>query len=109
MDKGAKWVRVASTDALALGAMMALEVEGLELALYHLADNTWRASDNVCTHGAARLTDGWLEAAIVECPLHGGRYNLDTGAGLGSPIEEDLFVYPVRVEGGAVEVLLPPD
>lgn len=102
-------MRVAAADALAPGEMMGLDVEGLELALYRLADGSWRASDNVCTHGAARLTDGWLEGAIVECPLHGGRFDLGTGAALGAPAEEDLAVYPVRVEGGAVEVLLPTD
>jgi nitrite reductase/ring-hydroxylating ferredoxin subunit len=109
MDEATKWTRVAAADALRPGEMMGLEVEGLELALYHLADGSWRASDNVCTHGAARLTDGWLEAAIVECPLHGGRFDLDTGGGVGSPIEQDLSVYPVRIVDGAVEVLLPTD
>jgi len=72
-------------------------------------DGTWCASDNLCTHAAARLTDGWLEGCTIECPLHAGRFDLRTGAGQGAPIEDDLLVYPVRVEGDDVLVQLPAD
>jgi hypothetical protein len=30
------------------------------------------ATDNLCTHAQACLTDGTLSGDIVECPLHGG-------------------------------------
>ena len=107
-DEGT-WLRVAAADELAKGAMKAISAAGYDLALYHLDDGSWRASDNMCTHAAARLTDGWLEGCTIECPLHSGRFDLDSGAGLGAPIEEDLPVYAVRVQDGAVFVQLPPD
>jgi nitrite reductase/ring-hydroxylating ferredoxin subunit len=107
-DEG-KWVVVAAAGDVAKGAMKAVGVAGLDLALYHLADGTWCASDNLCTHAAARLTDGWLEGCTIECPLHAGRFDLRTGAGQGAPIEDDLLVYPVRVEGDDVLVQLPAD
>jgi nitrite reductase/ring-hydroxylating ferredoxin subunit len=109
MGDGGKWLRVAATGELAKGAMTAVEVAGYDLALYHLDDGTWCASDLYCTHAEARLTDGWLEGCTVECPLHAGRFDLRNGAGQGAPIEADLPVYPVRVEGDAVLVQLPPD
>ena len=105
-DEG-KWVRAASAGDLAEGEMMAVALEGRSLALYHLDDGTWCASDNVCTHAFAQLTDGWLEGCIIECPLHSGRFDLRTGAGQGAPIEDDLPVYPVRVAGDDVLVQLP--
>ena len=109
MGTEGKWLRVATTGDLAKGAMKALVVAGQDLALYHLEDGTWRASDNLCTHAAARLTEGWLEGCTIECPLHAGRFDLRTGAGQGAPIDDDLAVYPVRVEGDDVLVQLPPD
>jgi nitrite reductase/ring-hydroxylating ferredoxin subunit len=109
MGTDGKWLRIATTGELEKGAMKALSVAGRDLALYHLEDGTWRASDNLCTHAAARLTDGWLEGCTIECPLHAGRFDLRTGAGQGAPIEDDLLVYPVRVEGDDVLVQLPPD
>ena len=109
MGTDGKWLRVATTGELAKGAMKALAVAGRDLALYHLEDGTWCASDNLCTHAAARLTEGWLEGCTIECPLHAGRFDLRTGAGQGAPIEDDLQVYPVRVEGDDVLVQVPPD
>ncbi len=106
MDEDGHWVRVASVGDLAKGDMKPVEAAGRNLAVYHLDDGSWRASDNVCTHAFALLTDGWLEGCIIECPLHAGRFDLRNGAGLGAPIEHDLAVYPVRVEGDDVLVLL---
>lgn len=107
MGDGGKWVRAAAVGELAEGAMKPVALEGRSLALYHLDDGTWCASDNLCTHAFAALTEGWLEGCIIECPLHSGRFDLRTGAGQGAPIEDDLAVYPVRVEGGDVLVQLP--
>ena len=109
MDETVKWVRVAARRALAKGEMKPVEAAGRQLALYRLNDGSWHASDNLCTHADARLTDGWLEGCVVECPLHGGRFDLLTGAGQGAPIETDLTLYPVRVEDDDVLVLVPGD
>ena len=107
MGDGGKWVRAASVGELAEGEMKPVELEGHTLALYHLDDGTWCASDNLCTHAFALLTEGWLEGCVIECPLHSGRFDLRTGAGQGAPIEDDLAVYPVRVEGDDVLVQVP--
>ena len=104
MDDGAKWVRVAGTGDLGAGEMKPVAVAGLKLALYHLEDGSWHASDNLCTHAFAVLTEGWLDDCYIECPLHSGRFDLRTGAGQGAPIEDDLKIYPVRVEGSDVLV-----
>ena len=101
-----KWVRVASASDLALGDMKPVEAEGHSLALYHLTDGSWHASDNTCTHAFALLTDGWLEGHTIECPLHAGRFDLHSGAGLGAPIEHDLIIYPVRLDGDDVLIRL---
>lgn len=102
-----RWVRVASAGGLARGTMKPVTAEGLSLALYRLDDGSWHASDNSCTHAFALLTDGWLEGCYIECPLHAGRFDLRNGAGQGAPIEDDLTIYPVRLDGDDVLVRLP--
>jgi nitrite reductase/ring-hydroxylating ferredoxin subunit len=68
--------------------------------LYRLEDDGGvYAIDNVCTHALAYLSEGWLEGDVIECPLHGGCFNVRTGKGLGDPIEEDLKTYPIQVSG----------
>jgi nitrite reductase/ring-hydroxylating ferredoxin subunit len=98
-----KWVNVATRSALAEGAMLGVEVGDLQIALYNV-DGEIYATDNVCTHAFAVLTDGFLDGDIIECPLHGGCFKVKTGEGQGAPITEDIKTYPVRIVGDAIEV-----
>lgn len=82
---------------------MGVEVGGLSIALYNVGGEIY-ATDNVCTHAFAALTDGYLDGDIVECPLHGGCFKVQTGEGQGEPITENLKTYPVRVVGDIIEV-----
>jgi MocE subfamily Rieske [2Fe-2S] domain protein len=98
------WVRVAAASDLAEGEVMAVEAGGESIALYRLEDGAIYATDDICTHEFARLSEGWLEDGEIECPLHAGRFDVRTGAALCPPVEKDLRTYPVRVEGDDVFV-----
>lgn len=96
------WVRVAAVGNIAEGEILAVEVKGEPVALCRLESGEFRAAHNVCTHQVACLSDGWLDGDTIECPLHGGRFDLRTGEGLSAPIERPIAVYPVRVDGDDV-------
>jgi nitrite reductase/ring-hydroxylating ferredoxin subunit len=98
-----KWVAVAQTSGLAPGAMVGVEVGDLQIALYNI-EGEFFATDNMCTHAFAMLTDGFLDGDIIECPLHGGCFKVKTGEGQGAPITDDIKTYPVRVVGDDIEV-----
>ena len=102
-----RWVRVASKADVPEDGMIGVRVDDHEIALYHLPGGEFRATDNVCTHEYAQLTDGWLEDGVIECPLHAGRFDVRTGKGLCAPIETDLPVFELRVEGEDLLVKLP--
>lgn len=106
MSGATEWIRIASTSDVAEGEALAIETMGLSLALYHV-EGEWFCTDNVCTHAMAMLTEGWLDGHIIECPLHGGQFDIRTGKGVSPPIDEDLKTYPVRVEGDSVLIALP--
>ncbi len=99
MSGSEKWVRVASASEFEEGDVVAYDVEGEEIAIYRLEDGSFHATHNICTHEYACLSDGWLEDGVIECPLHAGRFDVRTGKGLGPPIEEDLRVFPLKLEG----------
>ena len=101
------WVRVAAVGDVAEGAALPVEINGLSLAIYHLADGRFYCTDNVCTHAFALLTDGWFENGMIECPLHAGQFDVRTGYGQGAPIEEDLRTYKTRVTDGEIFIELP--
>jgi len=99
------WVTVASRAGIAEGEITGVSVGETQIALYNL-DGEIYATDNVCTHAFALLSDGWLDGDVVECPLHAGRFEVKTGKGLGPPIPCDIKTFPVRVVGDDVQVQL---
>jgi nitrite reductase/ring-hydroxylating ferredoxin subunit len=107
MSEAANWVRVAGVKQVAKGEMFAAVAGKRKIAVFHLDDGSWHATENVCTHAFAMLTDGWLEGDAIECPLHAGRFDVRTGKGLCAPIEDDLATYPVRIDGSDVMVAVP--
>ena len=64
------WVRVAAKADVAEGACLGVKVGGKEVAIYHLPGGEFCATENVCSHEYALLSDGWLENGCIECPLH---------------------------------------
>ena len=47
---------------------------------------------------------GQLYGEEVLCPVHGAAFNVKTGAVLSLPADQNLTVYPVRVEGDDILV-----
>ena len=97
------WKRVANTAELKPGETKRVFVAGIDIALCNLAGSFY-AIDNVCTHAYACLSDGYFEGDTLECPLHGGRFNVKTGAAGGGIVTEDLRRFAVRVDGDQVFV-----
>ena len=99
------WVPVLACDTLPAGEMIGLEIGDHRVAVYNV-DGTFHATDNVCTHAFAILSDGWLEDGVIECPLHSARFDVATGRVLSEPAECDLRTYPVRIVDDQVDVAL---
>ncbi len=97
------WVDALAADALPEDDVTGVAVAGRDLALYTVGAAVY-ATDNLCTHGHARLCDGFLEGHEIECPLHQGRFDVRNGQPTCAPVTESLRSYPVKVEGGRVFV-----
>jgi nitrite reductase/ring-hydroxylating ferredoxin subunit len=103
MSSDEKWVEVGNRSDLADGAMKGVDVGDLQIAIYNVEGEIY-ATDNICTHAFAMLTDGFLNGDVIECPLHGGCFKVKTGEGMGAPISENIKSYPVRIVGDTIEV-----
>jgi nitrite reductase (NADH) small subunit/3-phenylpropionate/trans-cinnamate dioxygenase ferredoxin subunit len=64
------------------------------------------AIDDVCPHMGASLAGGYVEDGIVTCPWHAWRFRLADGAWADNP-RIKIGSYPVRVEGGEIQVQVP--
>jgi naphthalene 1,2-dioxygenase system ferredoxin subunit len=99
------WVRVAGRGDISAGEVIGVEAVGHSIAIYD-CDGELYATDNICTHAYACLSDGWLDGATIECPLHAARFDVRTGKVLDPPATEDLRTYPVRLVNDQVQVKL---
>jgi len=102
------WQRVARLAELPPGSVRRVVVEGIEIALCNVGGVLY-AVDDVCSHAYASLSEGALVGAELECPLHGGCFDVRTGAAAGGIVTEDLRRFAVRVDGADVCVSLSGD
>jgi naphthalene 1,2-dioxygenase system ferredoxin subunit len=99
------WHDVATLDDFAASDAIAVDAGGRQIAIYLVAGAVF-ATDNHCTHGDARLCDGFLEGHEIECPHHQGRFDIRTGEPTGAPATVALRRHDVRVEGQRVQLRL---
>ena len=68
--------------------------------IYTVGDAVY-ATDNICTHGQARLCDGFLDGHEIECPLHQGKFDVRDGRPTCEPVDEAAAQLPGQGRGDA--------
>jgi 3-phenylpropionate/trans-cinnamate dioxygenase ferredoxin subunit len=97
---------VARTGDVEPGRSRCFEVQDRKVLLIHLANGTFRAIENQCSHEKKGMETGRIRAGKIVCPHHGANFDLDTGKALSAPAVLPITVYPVKVEGDEVFVQL---
>ena len=96
-----EWIRVCATAELLPGEYHSVYAGDTPIAVFNL-DGELYAIEDVCTHDGGELTGGIIEGNQIECPRHGARFDIRSGAVLCPPAYEPIAKFPVRVEDGAV-------
>jgi 3-phenylpropionate/trans-cinnamate dioxygenase ferredoxin subunit len=96
------WIDACGSDDVEPEDVIQCEVAGKVIAIYRSPEDTFHATDGLCTHEHAYLADGLVMGHLIECPKHNGRFNYKTGEAKRAPVCVDLRTYPVRVEAGRV-------
>ena len=94
--------RVASLSELPEGSLLRVEVGDVPICLVHAEDGKVYAIGDVCSHEDYSLSEGELWEMSVECPRHGSRFDVRTGAVTGLPAVIPAQTYPVTVEDGEI-------
>lgn len=81
---------------------------GATIALYRLADGFY-ATDDICSHGAAFLSEGDIEGEDIMCPFHGGTFDIRTGEPTAAPCVVPIRTHVVTLEGDAVYIEMSTD
>lgn len=99
----ADWTDVCRADELAPGQCRVVDVDGVYMVVVNVGGEFF-AIEDVCTHDGGDLASGGVTGDVITCPRHGARFCVRTGAALSPPAYEPTAKFPVRVEGGVVQV-----
>ena len=99
----ADWHCVAKTGEVLEDEPKAVQIGNDYIAIYKI-DDSFYATDDICTHEFASLAEGFVDGDCIECPLHAGKFHIPTGKAMTAPVTEDLRTYPVRVDGDDIFV-----
>ena len=101
------FVKVARLDEIPVGHSHLVEVDMVRVAIFNL-DGELYAIEDICTHDGGPLVEGRIvNGCEVQCPRHGARFDIRSGAALSFPAFEPTRRYDVRVEGGEVWIERP--
>ena len=98
------WIEVCAADDIDEEDVIRFDHAGRTFAIYRSPEDTYHATDGLCTHEKIHLAGGLVMDDIIECPKHNGRFDYKTGEAKGAPVCIDLQTYPVKVEGGTVYI-----
>ena len=101
----AEFVTVARLEDIPSGTIKTYYVGDQHLAVANVDGHIY-AIEDVCTHDGGPLGDGEVEDCEVECPRHGARFDLRTGAAKAFPAVVGVRTYEVRVEGSEIKIAL---
>lgn len=80
-----------------------LLINGLNIALFRLADDSIHAIENRCPHKGGPLADGIISSGDVLCPLHNWRVHLDSGQ-VAAPDSGCVTTFPIKIDGEQVHL-----
>ncbi len=106
-----EWVTLCSVSELGPGQREVFGVEGRWIAVFNVGGRYY-AIEDLCTHDgnvlAFDLQDrpSKLVDYEIECPRHGGRFDIRSGKATRSPAEIDVPWFQVRAEGGNLQILV---
>jgi anthranilate 1,2-dioxygenase ferredoxin subunit len=90
-----------SVDDVADNAALLVETGGFAYAVFR-SGGRWYVTADACTHGPGSLSEGSIEGREIECPFHGGRFDLASGEPTSPPCYEPIAAWEPTIVDGRV-------
>lgn len=97
------FVSVAKVGEIPEGGVKVVRLDDQSVALFHV-DGGYYAIDDICTHDGGELASGIIDGDQIECPRHGARFAIKSGAVLSLPAVTPVPTYEVRIIGDDIQV-----
>jgi len=102
----AGFVRVAAKSEIGPDRIKRVVIGDTPIAVVN-SEGQFYAVQDTCTHEETSLSEGEVFDGLIECPLHGARFDLGTGRVRSLPAVLPIETYEVKVEGDDIYVLAP--
>jgi NAD(P)H-dependent nitrite reductase small subunit len=100
-----KKITVGKVEAVPAGRGATVQLKGGgEIALFNVSGNFY-ATENFCPHKGAPLADSRLYGNVVECDLHGWRFDVTSGECF-TKKSCSIETYEVLIEDGWIKILV---
>ncbi|MBL8383257.1 MAG: non-heme iron oxygenase ferredoxin subunit [Burkholderiales bacterium] len=96
-----EWTEVARAADVPEEGTLPVNVGGEPVCLYNLGGEIF-ATHDICSHGNANLSEGFIVEGQIECPFHQGMFDIRTGEATAAPCTVPIRTYPTKVENGVV-------
>lgn len=97
------FIAVAKLEDLPAGGKLVVEVNGTSIVLVNTNDRIF-AVRNLCSHAYEALDCGRVRNGWISCPVHGARFDLETGDPINPPATMPIDTYEVRIDGDTIEI-----
>ena len=101
-----EFVKICTENEIAEGQVKTFEINDMAIAVARFEGQVY-ALDDVCTHDGGDLGAGAVVRGQIQCPRHGARFDLKTGAVTQMPAIFPIGTYEVRIENGDVLIAIP--
>jgi 3-phenylpropionate/trans-cinnamate dioxygenase ferredoxin subunit len=105
-EQSRTWIDVAAADEIGDGEAKTFQV-GFERVAVARATGQLYAVQDLCSHDDGPLGDGTLCDFAIECPRHGARFDVRTGAVVAMPAAAPIETFPVMEKDGRIHVAVP--
>ncbi len=95
------FVRVADTSEIPRGSTKVLKLGAAEIFIANV-DGSFFALPNKCTHVGGPLGRGRLTGSVVQCPWHGSKFDVRTGAVVQGPAARPEIPIELKIENTSI-------
>lgn len=97
------WIAITKTENIPPREGRGVKVGDVEIAIFNL-NGRFLTIENACPHKGGPLCEGIVSGTTVVCPLHGQRFDLESGMPVLASQPGCVATFPTRVEGDVVYV-----
>ncbi|MBL4826228.1 MAG: non-heme iron oxygenase ferredoxin subunit [Spongiibacteraceae bacterium] len=98
-----EFIRFCAVSDIPAGGKKAGKVNGTFVLVCN-SKNRLFAVSNICSHQVKPLHGGRVRNCTITCPVHGAKFNLETGEALNLPATKPIETYELRVRDDWIEV-----